>query len=83
MDSSRPSDHVSNESNIASPELGVIGWLRWIWRSLTSMRTALILLLLLAAAAIPGSAIHSSVSRRHWTRLVGNSKCWLAKNPYW
>ena len=30
-------------------------WLRWGWRTLTSMRTALILLLLLAVAAIPGS----------------------------
>lgn len=55
MDSSRPSDHVSNETKVVSPEIGVTGWLRWIWRSLTSMRTALILLLLLAAAAIPGS----------------------------
>ena len=58
MDSSRPSDHVSNElddSAVNSPELGLVGWLRWIWRLLTSMRTALILLLLLAAAAIPGS----------------------------
>lgn len=32
-----------------------MGWLRWIWRQVTSMRTALILLLMLAAAAIPGS----------------------------
>jgi len=55
VDSSRPSDHVSNEANVNSPELGIVGWLRWIWRSLTSMRTALVLLLLLAAAAIPGS----------------------------
>ena len=31
--------------------------LRWIWRQVTSMRTALILLLLLALAAIPGSII--------------------------
>ena len=30
---------------------------RWTWRQLTSMRTALILLLLLALAAIPGSII--------------------------
>lgn len=30
---------------------------RWIWRQLTSMRTALILLLLLALAAVPGSLI--------------------------
>jgi cytochrome c biogenesis protein len=33
----------------------VIGGLRWMWRQLTSMRTALILLFLLALAAIPGS----------------------------
>ena len=38
-----------------SPSIGILGWLRWTWRQLTSMRTALILLLLLAAAAIPGS----------------------------
>lgn len=31
------------------------GWLRWAWRTLTSMRTAVILLALLALAAIPGS----------------------------
>jgi len=30
-------------------------FLRWCWRQLTSMRIALILLLLLAVAAIPGS----------------------------
>lgn len=32
-------------------------WLRWGWGQLTSMRTALILLFLLALAAIPGSII--------------------------
>ena len=32
-----------------------VGWLRWTWRQLTSMRTALFLLLLLAIGAIPGS----------------------------
>ncbi len=37
------------------PSLGAVGWLRWMWRSLTSMRTALLLLLLLAVAALPGS----------------------------
>lgn len=31
------------------------GWLRWAWRQLTSMRTALILLFLLALGSIPGS----------------------------
>ncbi|MBM7518192.1 cytochrome c biogenesis protein ResB [Nocardioides nitrophenolicus] len=30
---------------------------RWVWRQITSMRTALLLLLLLALAAIPGSVI--------------------------
>lgn len=35
--------------------LGAQGWLRWTWRSLVSMRTALILLLILILAAIPGS----------------------------
>ena len=30
---------------------------RWSWRQLTSMRTALVLLLLLALAAIPGSVV--------------------------
>ena len=33
---------------------------RWLWRQLTSMRIALILLLLLALAAIPGSVIPQS-----------------------
>ena len=32
-------------------------FLRWTWRQLTSMRTALILLFLLALGAIPGSVI--------------------------
>ena len=54
MASSRPSDHVDSDE-VVSPELGALGWLRWFWRQLTSMRTALILLLMLAAAAIPGS----------------------------
>lgn len=39
------------------PDLGFVELLRWAWRQLTSMRTALVLLLLLALAAIPGSVI--------------------------
>jgi cytochrome c biogenesis protein len=39
------------------PQLGVFGWLRWMWRQLTSMRVALILLFMLSLAAIPGSLI--------------------------
>lgn len=37
------------------PHLGPFGWLRWTWRQLTSMRVALLLLLLLAVVALPGS----------------------------
>jgi cytochrome c biogenesis protein len=39
------------------PELGIISSLRFVWRQLTSMRTALILLLMLGLASIPGSVI--------------------------
>ncbi|MEU6774492.1 cytochrome c biogenesis protein ResB [Streptomyces sp. NPDC046759] len=41
----------------AAPGIGVIGWARWFWRQLTSMRVALLLLLLLSLGAIPGSLI--------------------------
>src|SRR4051794_5646061 len=40
-----------------SGELNLRELLRWVWRQLTSMRTALILLLLLALAAVPGSLV--------------------------
>jgi cytochrome c biogenesis protein len=57
----RPSDHVdaveSADASIAQPRLGPLGYLRFFWRQLTSMRTALILLLLLALAAVPGSLV--------------------------
>ncbi len=54
----RPGDHADStpeDLGITDPRLGIIGWVRWGWRQLTSMRTALILLLLLAIAAVPGS----------------------------
>ena len=51
----RPSDHVDGDDSVSQPRLGFIGWLRWGWRQLTSMRTAIVLLLILAIAAIPGS----------------------------
>lgn len=38
-------------------QLGITGSFRYLWRQLTSMRTALILLLLTALAAIPGSLL--------------------------
>ncbi|WP_022884676.1 cytochrome c biogenesis protein ResB [Glaciibacter superstes] len=61
---SRPSDHYDSRppvseagDGVTQPKLGFIGWLRWFWRQLTSMRTALFLLLLLAIAAVPGSLV--------------------------
>ncbi|MDJ0348882.1 cytochrome c biogenesis protein ResB [Cryobacterium sp. PH29-G1] len=62
---SRPSDHYDSrpqtpqslQSGVVQPKLGWRGWLRWFWRQLTSMRTALFLLLMLAIAAIPGSLV--------------------------
>jgi cytochrome c biogenesis protein len=44
------------------PELGLIGLARFAWRQLTSMRTALILLMMLGLAAIPGSLIPQRTS---------------------
>ena len=60
---SRPSDFDDGPrtfdpnatARVKSPDLGITGWLRWFWRQLTSMRVALLLLLMLAIAAIPGS----------------------------
>jgi cytochrome c biogenesis protein len=55
----RPEGHLENPgestANVTMPQLGFAGWMRWSWRQLTSMRTALFLLLLLALGAIPGS----------------------------
>ena len=39
----------------AGPPSG--GWLRWGWRQLTSMRTALVQLFLLALGSVPGSVL--------------------------
>jgi cytochrome c biogenesis protein len=41
-------------------ELTAVEFVRWAWRQLTSMRTALVLLLLLALGAVPGSVIPQS-----------------------
>jgi len=46
---------MSEETQL--PELGALALARYFWRQLTSMRTALVLLLMLALAAIPGSLI--------------------------
>jgi cytochrome c biogenesis protein len=44
----------------ASPGGGAFGladWLKWVWRQLTSMRIALVLLVLLALGSVPGSML--------------------------
>ncbi|WP_307861911.1 cytochrome c biogenesis protein ResB [Nocardioides sp. SYSU D00065] len=51
----RPSD--DRQATPLPADLDARGLVRWSWRQLTSMRTALVLLLLLALAAIPGSVI--------------------------
>lgn len=69
---SRPSDHIDagregfesrdrakTSSRSANP---VLSTLRVLWRQLTSMRVALILLLLLAIAAVPGSLVPQNQS---------------------
>jgi cytochrome c biogenesis protein len=48
-------DTRPDETEVTQPALGLVGMSRWAWRQLTSMRTALLLLLLLAVGAVPGS----------------------------
>ncbi len=50
-------DTEPRQSPPAPPTLGPRELGRWAWRQLTSMRTALVLLFLLALAAVPGSII--------------------------
>jgi cytochrome c biogenesis protein len=50
-----PAPVAAAKAETALPVLGPLGMLRWAWTQLTSMRTALFLLLLLAVAAVPGS----------------------------
>lgn len=69
---SRPSDYIDSNPNLPdggphsnsakNSQLGLSGWLRWVWTQLTSMRTAILLLLLLAIAAVPGSLVPQRTS---------------------
>ncbi|HEY7857207.1 MAG TPA: cytochrome c biogenesis protein ResB [Candidatus Nanopelagicales bacterium] len=57
--------------------LGALGWARWTWRQLTSMRTALILLFLLALGSIPGSIFpQRSVNAIEVTQYIRDSPTW-------
>lgn len=49
------SSEAESSRSKPAPSLGNREFGRWVWRQLTSMRTALMLLLLLALAAVPGS----------------------------
>jgi cytochrome c biogenesis protein len=56
----RPEDHLSSPETsepAVLPALGLVGTLRWTWRQLTSMRVALMLLMLLAIVSVPGSVL--------------------------
>ena len=65
MNGKTPGEESSSSSWSSKPEvdgapatmpgLGLRGTLLFLWRQLTSMQTALILLMLLAVAAVPGS----------------------------
>ncbi|MFD5427067.1 cytochrome c biogenesis protein ResB [Streptomyces sp. NPDC127084] len=54
-----------------------IGWARWFWRQLTSMRIALILLFLLSLGAIPGSLIPQSDANELKVRT------WKQDHEFW
>jgi cytochrome c biogenesis protein len=65
------------EELIGGPSLSVIGWARWFWRQLTSMRVALILLFLLSLGAIPGSLIpQNSVDELKVQTFKENNEFW-------
>ncbi len=72
--SDMPPDKLSATGGAPSGP-GLAGWARWAWRSLTSMRTALVLLLILVLAAIPGSVFPQRAS----DALAVNE--YLANNP--
>ena len=65
----------SAKKDVVTPALGPVGMLRWGWAQLTSMRTALMLLLLLAVAAVPGSIFPQRVQDAFAVQT------WIDDNP--
>lgn len=61
----------------ALPPLGTLGFARWAWRQLTSMRVALILLLCLAVVSVPGSIL----PQRGTNPILVDQ--WIADAPTW
>lgn len=70
-----PRVSYDNYAIASGPRLGVRGWLRWMWRQVTSMRVALILLLMLALASIPGSLLPQ------WPQDPTATRAFLAEYP--
>ena len=70
-----PYDAATTDETITLPRLGAVGWLRWTWRQLTSMRVALMLLMLLAVVAVPGSVFPQRPSQPEAVAA------YLARNP--
>ncbi len=65
------------KNDVAVPALGFWGMVRWAWTQLTTMKTALFLLLLLAVAAVPGSLFPQ---RSQSPEKVVQ---YLKDNPFW
>ena len=68
---------IDNYAIKDAPRLGFKGWLRWMWRQVTSMRIALILLLMLGVAAIPGSFLPQ------WPRERADTARFVRDNGWW
>lgn len=68
---------VDNYAIADAPRLGPRGWLRWCWRQVTSMRLALVLLLLLGVAAIPGSLLPQ------WPQDAAAARGFIETYPFW
>lgn len=68
---------VDNYAIADGPRLGWRGWLRWGWRQVTSMRLALVLLLLLGLAAIPGSVLPQ------WPQDAAATRQFIQDNGAW
>lgn len=89
---SRPSDHIDAGNDgfeprdriragaaRGGPAGRIVGAVRTVWRQLTSMRVALLLLLLLAVAAVPGSLVPQRTSDPNGVTQLFDSQPQLAE----
>jgi cytochrome c biogenesis protein len=70
----RPADPAPTPPRRVSP---VVSFLRNTWRGLTSMRTALILLFLLALASLPGALLPQ------WSLNEAKTSGYIKAHPFW